>query len=165
MISTIREYIESKFEQLNAGRSSTARVRLIENDLILSQISASQADINYQLYITGIEDRSEYEASNFQSVSVRLDFVFIVANKDYTIYQEKFDNFVYMLFKLIKQDMSGVMWEGSENSGAALHEITAMAITDANRFEDSYYKPAIEFTVLASDEMTTAIYGTENSLV
>ena len=80
MISTIREYIESKFEQLNAGRSSPARVRLIENDLILSQISASQADINYQLYITGIEDRSEYEASNFQSVSVRLDFVFIVAN-------------------------------------------------------------------------------------
>ncbi len=147
MFQTIESYIEDKFEVLNQTAAEGFSVQRITNDFQYENISASQADINYQLFISNFEYDTELETPGMFSVNVRLDFLFIVAGKNYTVYKDKFDSYLYPLAALFVNDSRGLNFTSEDNSAITINELTQIAITNSDRFEENYYRPSIEMTL------------------
>jgi len=147
MFQCIESYIESKFDELNRNASEGFSVQRITNDLQFENVGASQADINYQLFISNFEYETELETVGMFSVNVRLDFTFIIAGKDYTVYKDKFDSYLYPLAAMFINDSRGLNYVSEDNSAIVLNELTQIAVTNSDRFEENYYKPSIELTL------------------
>lgn len=145
MFQIIEDYIGDCFEELNERNETGYKVLRITNDLQFENIGASEADINYQLYISSAEFETEKEAVGEFRANVRLDFTFIIAGKDYTIYKEKFDNYVYPLAAIFINDSRGLNYTTGDNSATILNGLSNLMISNADRFEENYYRPTIEF--------------------
>lgn len=163
IFSAVQSFVEAKFRELNSRKSDEVKVRRIENDLEFSQISASQADIHYQLYLAGVEATEDIEAEGFFNANVRIDFTFNIAGKDYTAYRDKFDNYVYLLFNLLEYSPDAL---GDEYDNIGLNECTSVSVTNADRFEEDYYRPTINFVLKGFDNSVAGyVYGSENSII
>lgn len=147
MFQIVESYIEEKFEQLNAYSAEGFSVQRITNDLQFENVGASQADINYQLFISQLQFNPEFETPGVFTVDVRIDFTFITAGKDYTVYKSKFDNYIYPFAAMLVNDSRGLNYTSEDNSAIVLNDMQSVSVTNSDRFEDNYYKPSIEFTL------------------
>ena len=150
ILHLIQSYIESKQTVLNNFLGSSVQLKQIQTELDLDSIGNSESFIHYQLYVTGIESL-EYEARNFSDVNIKIEFVFLVANKKYTIYKKIFDRYVFGIARILKFDDTFPSQDTDISNALTMHEIKNVNITNADRFENDSYLPSIEFTMMISD--------------
>ena len=150
ILHLIQSYIESKQEVLNNFLGSSVQLKQIQTELDLDLIGNSESFIHYQLYITGIESL-EYEARNFSNVNVKIEFIFLVANKKYTIYKKIFDRYVFGIYRILKFDDTFPSQDLDISNALTMHEIKSVTISNADKFENDYYLPSIEYTMMISD--------------
>lgn len=162
ILTAINNFVSDKFAELNQRKDTAVKVLQIVNDLQLEQISASQADVNYQLFVSEIVEDYDIEAPGWFLATVRIEFTFNIANKDYTIYKDKFDNYLYLLRNLLVYSQRALSYEADN---VLLQSITSVSITNADRFEEDYYKPTLNFTVKGYDEVFADISGTTDITV
>lgn len=163
MFAVIESYIESKIDELNADYDTAVKINHITNDLQLGQIAASQADINWQVYLSEFEYTNEFESLGWFTATVRLEMFFLIAGKDNTTYKKKFDEYVYPLAKFFMSDMGSMNYSTGDNSNVNLFQVVSLGVSNADKFEEDYYQPAINMTIRGFDISTNYISGTEDS--
>ena len=163
ILHLIQSYIESKQGVLNNYLGSTVQLKQIQTELDLDLIGNSESFIHYQLYISGIESL-EYEARNFSDVNVKMEFKFLIANKNYTVYRKIFDRYVFGIARILKFDDSFPSQDTEISNVLTMQEIKNVNITNADRFENETYEPTIEFTMIISDatDISQTILNSEN---
>ena len=151
ILHLIQSYIESKQEVLNNFLGSSVKLKQIQTELDLESIGNSESFIHYQLYVSGL-NKGNTENQRVMNVSVKLDFIFLVANKKYTIYSKIFDRYIYGIFRILKEK-SNVVYENETVSGyLRINNLTNLEITNADNFEGEYYRPSIEFDLQILDK-------------
>jgi len=154
ILALTQKYIEDKIEVLNGQYGSSIKLKQIETELDLQMIGASESFIHYQLYTTGITRTAD--ETRKREASFRLDFWFMVANKNYTVYNEKFDKYIFGLERLMYTDVNPTLPYKDETISNSLRlvKLSNIQITNADRFEENgnYFNPSIEFTMLVSDK-------------
>ena len=159
ILNLIQSYIKSKEVTLNGYLGSAIQLKQIQTELDLELIGASESFINYQLYVSGI-DKSNSESQRVLSVSVRMEFVFLVANKNYTIYKKIFDRYVFGIFRVLS-DKTNVSYKDETISGLLkINNLTDLKITNADNFDNEYYRPSIEFNLQIIDKTTLSNFTT-----
>ena len=159
ILNLIQSYIKSKEVTLNGYLGSAIQLKQIQTELDLELIGASESFINYQLYVSGI-DKSNSESQRVLSVSVRMEFVFLVANKNYTIYKKIFDRYVFGIFRVLS-DKTNVSFKDETISGLLkINNLTDLKITNADNFDNEYYRPSIEFNLQIIDKTTLSNFTT-----
>jgi hypothetical protein len=159
ILNLIQSYIKSKEVTLNGYLGSAIQLKQIQTELDLNLIGASESFINYQLYVSGI-DKSNSESQRVLSVSVRMEFVFLVANKNYTIYKKIFDRYVFGIFRVLS-DKTNVSFKDETISGLLkINNLTDLKITNADNFDNEYYRPSIEFNLQIIDKTTLSNFTT-----
>ena len=159
ILNLIQSYIKSKEVTLNGYLGSAIQLKQIQTEIDLELIGASESFINYQLYVSGI-DKSNSESQRVLSVSVRMEFVFLVANKNYTIYKKIFDRYVFGIFRVLS-DKTNVSYKDETISGLLkINNLTDLKITNADNFDNEYYRPSIEFTLQIIDKTTLSNFTT-----
>ena len=159
ILNLIQSYIKSKEVTLNGYLGSAIQLKQIQTELDLELIGASESFINYQLYVSGI-DKSNSESQRVLSVSVRMEFIFLVANKNYTIYKKIFDRYVFGIFRVLS-DKTNVSYKDETISGLLkINNLTDLKITNADNFENEYYRPSIEFNLQIIDKTTLSNFTT-----
>jgi hypothetical protein len=159
ILNLIQSYIKSKEVTLNGYLGSAIRLKQIQTELDLELIGASESFINYQLYVSGI-DKSNSESQRVLSVSVRMEFIFLVANKNYTIYKKIFDRYVFGIFRVLS-DKTNVSYKDGTISGLLkINNLTDLRITNADNFDNEYYRPSIEFNLQIIDKTTLSNFTT-----
>lgn len=163
ILHLIQSYIESKQETLNNFLGSPVQLKQIQTELDMDLIGNSESFINYQLYISGIESL-EYEARNFSDVNIKMEFKFLIANKNYTVYRKIFDRYVFGIARILKFDNSFPSQDTEISNVLTMHELKNVNITNADRFENETYEPTIEFTMTISDatDISQTILNSEN---
>ena len=61
MFAVVESYIKTKFDELNQNYDTDIKINQITNDLQLGQIAASQADINWQMFLENFEHTKALE--------------------------------------------------------------------------------------------------------
>jgi len=163
MFGIVEGYVEDTFEQLNVVFETSYKVLRITNDLQLENLSASQADINYQLFISNVA-YEDLEMSGRFNVNVRLEFFFNVVGKDYTAYKSKFDEYVYPFISLLVNDSRGLNYTIEDDSSVVLNDLSQIQVTNADRFEGDYYRPSVEFILTGITSSNANILSTDNVL-
>lgn len=159
ILNLIQSYIKSKEVTLNGYLGSAVQLKQIQTELDLELIGASESFINYQLYVSGI-DKSNSESQRVLSVSVRMEFIFLVANKNYTIYKKIFDRYVFGIFRVLS-DKTNVSYKDETISGLLkINNLTDLKITNADNFDNEYYRPSIEFNLQIIDKITLSDFTT-----
>jgi hypothetical protein len=151
ILNLIQSYISSKETDLNNYLGSPVKLKQIQTELDLELIGASESFINYQLYVTDIE-KGNTENQRVMSVKVKLDFVFFVANKDYTIYSKILDRYIYGLFRIFKDKSNSAYTDTTKSAYLRINNLTDLSVSNADNFEDEYYRPTIEFTLQIIDK-------------
>ena len=159
ILNLIQSYIKSKEVTLNGYLGSAIQLKQIQTELDLELIGASESFINYQLYVSGI-DKSNSESQRVLSVSVRMEFIFLAANKNYTIYKKIFDRYVFGIFRVLS-DKTNVSYKDETISGLLkINNLTDLKITNADNFDNEYYRPSIEFNLQIIDKTTLSDFTT-----
>jgi len=142
ILSLTESYLGSLFSQFNARLDSTVKIHKATDDNDFSELPGSQAQINYMCFIKDVSIE-ENEVQNIYNVSNRIDFIFIVNHKDNTVYKLNFDRYLTEFFRMIKTNRyyndSGI------TTALSIIDIRNIKIIDGDKFEDEYYRPAIEF--------------------
>lgn len=162
MFAVIESYIESKIDELNADYDTAVKINHITNDLQLGQIAASQADINWQVYLSEFEYTNEFESLGWFTATVRLEMFFLIAGKDNTTYKKKFDEYVYPLAKFFMSDMGSMNYSTGDNSNVNLFQVVSLGVSNADKFEDDYYMPSITVNIRGFDNSINNISGMED---
>ena len=159
ILNLIQSYIKSKEVTLNGYLGSAIQLKQIQTELDLELIGASESFINYQLYVSGI-DKSNSESQRVLSVNARLEFIFLAANKDYKVYKKIFDRYVFGIFRVLS-DKTNVSYKDETISGLLkINNLTDLKITNADNFENEYYRPSIEFNLQIIDKTTLSNFTT-----
>ena len=159
ILNLIQSYIKSKEVTLNGYLGSSIQLKQIQTELDLELIGASESFINYQLYVSGI-DKSNSESQRVLSVNARLEFIFLAANKDYKVYKKIFDRYVFGIFRVLS-DKTNVSYKDETISGLLkINNLTDLRITNADNFENEYYRPSIEFNLQIIDKTTLSNFTT-----
>jgi len=88
----------------------------------------------------------------YDRINVRLDFTFLVANKDNSVYQKIFDRYIFPFRRILKND-AGQYSNEDISSSLMINEIRNVNISNGDRIEDDYYKPSIEFVLNVTDSL------------
>jgi hypothetical protein len=159
ILNLIQSYIKSKEVTLNGYLGSAIQLKQIQTELDLGLIGASESFINYQLYVSGI-DKSNSESQRVLSVNTRLEFIFLAANKDYKVYKKIFDRYVFGIFRVLS-DKTNVSYKDETISGLLkINNLTDLKITNADNFDNEYYRPSIEFNLQIIDKTTLSDFTT-----
>ena len=159
ILNLIQSYIKSKEVTLNGYLGSAIQLKQIQTELDLELIGASESFINYQLYVSGI-DKSNSESQRVLSVNARLEFIFLAANKDYKVYKKIFDRYVFGIFRVLS-DKTNVSYKDETISGLLkINNLTDLKITNADNFDNEYYRPSIEFNLQIIDKTTLSEFTT-----
>ena len=159
ILNLIQSYIKSKEVTLNGYLGSAIQLKQIQTELDLELIGASESFINYQLYVSGI-DKSNSESQRVLSVNARLEFIFLAANKDYKVYKKIFDRYVFGIFRVLS-DKTNVSYKDETISGLLkINNLTDLKITNADNFDNEYYRPSIEFNLQIIDKTTLSDFTT-----
>ena len=159
ILNLIQSYIKSKEVTLNGYLGSSIQLKQIQTELDLELIGASESFINYQLYVSGI-DKSNSESQRVLSVNARLEFIFLAANKDFKVYKKIFDRYVFGIFRVLS-DKTNVSYKDETISGLLkINNLTDLRITNADNFENEYYRPSIEFNLQIIDKTTLSNFTT-----
>ena len=159
ILNLIQSYIKSKEVTLNGYLGSAIQLKQIQTELDLELIGASESFINYQLYVSGI-DKSNSESQRVLSVNARLEFIFLAANKDYKVYKKIFDRYVFGIFRVLS-DKTNVSYKDETISGLLkINNLTDLKITNADNFDNEYYRPSIEFNLQIIDKTTLSNFTT-----
>lgn len=162
MFAVIESYVESKLDELNQNYDEAVKINHITNDLQLGQLAASQADINWQVYLSEFEYVNELESLGWFNATVRLDMFFLIAGKDNTIYRSKYDDYVYPLAKFFWSDADNMNYSTGDNSNVNLYQVTSLTISNADKFEEDYYMPSITMNIRGYDNSINNISGMED---
>ncbi len=156
ILNLIQNYISQKETILNSYLNAKIQLKQIVTELDMERIGASESFINYQLYVDSTESIPQ-ETPDYDLVNVRMDFIFLVANKNYTVYKKIFDKYLFGLRRILKKSKTPLMTYSTEDISTSLRliDITNVSITNADRFEDDYYKPSIIFTLKICDSSGT----------
>ena len=155
ILELIQNYIAQKSVVVNANYTTDIQLKQIVTELDLEQIGASESFIHFQLFIPSIE-KIPQETAKYDNVLVRLDFIILIANKDYTIYKKVFDRYLFAFMRVLKKSKTPMMSYRDEDisAGLTLVDVYDVKITNGDNFEDDYYRPSIEFTLKISDDGT-----------
>ena len=148
LLSLIQEYLTQKTTVLNAQLNEQIVLRQIETKLDITKAPRNEKYINYQLYISGVE-REDGESRESKIIGVRLDFIFQTANKNYTVYQEKFGRYVYNFERIMFNDINPKLpfADRDISDSITITDIRDVKITNTDRFEENIYNPSIEFNL------------------
>lgn len=152
LLSFIQEYITDKFSELNSYFDNSIKVNRIVTDNDIDFIPENESQINYQLYITGVNSMS-YESDVMDIVSVKLEFIFNVANRNTDTYSLLFDRYVFGMRRLLKNQVGEVTVADNENVSSAIliNDISNVNINSADNFDKEYYRPNITFDLTITD--------------
>lgn len=151
ILKLIQNYVKSKETDLNDYLDSSISLKQIQTELDIEKIGTSESYIHYQLYVTGI-DKGNTESQRIVNVNVRLQFMFLVANKNYTVYSKILDRYIYGLFRILRNKANVSYVDENISSSIKINNLTDLQITNADTFEEDYYKPSIEFTLQIIDK-------------
>ena len=157
MFAVIESYVESKLDELNQNYDTAVKINHITNDLQLGQIAASQADINWQMFLENFEYTNDLESLGWFTVDVRLDMFFQIAGKDNTIYRSKYDDYVYPLAKSFWEDANAFDYSTGDNSNIRLLRVNSLTVNNGDRFENDYYNPSMILNIKGFDETANTI--------
>lgn len=163
ILALINEFITVKLNEINSRKDVNIKLNQIQSDIDIENIADNERFINYQLYIESVESEN-YEFEGADNVTVRLDFIFNVANKDYNIYRNKFDSYIWEFRRLLKNTQTPVnVYSDSDiSSGLLINDIKKVSIRNADKFENDLYKPSIEIELFITDYSNTNILDTQN---
>lgn len=142
ILSLTESYLASLFTQFNLRLDSTVKIHRATDDGDFVDLPSSQAQINYMCFIKDVSVEP-FESQEFYSVNNRIDFIFMVNHKDTTIYKKNFDRYMTEFFRMIKRNCGYT--DKSITTSLGIIDISNLRIVDGDRFEDEYYRPAIEF--------------------
>ncbi len=152
ILSLVEDFVNLKFDELNEALGETVKVNPILNEMQFENMPMSDTAISYLTFITS-QEAIEEEPDNIDLVSCRIDFYFLISNKDSSIYKQIFNRYMYAMRRLIKDSQEP--FTNYSNSGISLSleilEIMSARITNGDRFEDNHYKPSIEFVLKVYD--------------
>jgi len=151
ILHLIQKYIEDKVTNANAHLNTAIALKQINTEVDMEMIGASESYIHYRLYV-GSVNKGNFESQRVITVSVKMQLMFLIANKNYTIYSEIFDRYVYLLFRILKEKPNVSYSNEDVSSGLKINNLTDLQITNADTIEDDYYKPSIEFTLQIIDK-------------
>jgi len=163
ILHLIQSYIESKQDVLNNYLGSSVQLKQIQTELDLDLIGNSESFIHYQLYISGI-DKGNTENQRLRNVSVRLGFVFLIANKNNTVYKKIFDRYIYGLFRIFSDKENSTYEDTDISNSLRINNLSNLQISNADNFENEYYRPSMEFDLQVIDKYKTSqtILNSEN---
>lgn len=152
ILNLIQEYLTQKTAKVNANLDGSIVLKQVITELDLDYTGNSESYIHYQAYITEITAQDD-EAQIYKTVNVSLEFIINIANKNYTVYKNIFDRYIFPFMRVLQLSKQPLIEfkDGDISTGLSLIDIYDVRITNANRFEDEYYKPTIEFTLMISD--------------
>jgi len=152
LLSLIQEYLGQKVVLLNAQLGTSVVLKQVQTELDMERIGASESNIHYQLFITGTEDPG-FESQYFDLINVSLDFIFLIANKNYTVYQQKFDRYIYNFRRILTYKKAPALSFSDRDISETLkiQDIKNVQITNGDRFEEGYYKPSVQFQLKIYD--------------
>jgi hypothetical protein len=151
ILKLIQNYVKSKETDLNDYLDTEIHLKQIQTELDIELIGASESYIHYQLYVSSI-DKGNAESQRLVGVKVRLQFIFLVANKDYTVYSKILDRYIYGLFRVLRSKQNVSYKDEDISSSIKINNLTDIQVTNADTFEEDYYKPSIEFTLQVIDK-------------
>ena len=165
MFAVVESYIGTKFDELNQNYDTDIKINQITNDLQLGQIAASQADINWQMFLENFEYTNDLESLGWFTVDVRLDMFFQIAGKDNTIYRSKYDDYVYPLAKSFWEDANAFDYSTGDNSNIRLLRVNSLTVNNGDRFENDYYNPSMILNITGFDETNGKVSGSEEGYI
>lgn len=152
LLSLIQDFISSEVQtELNSNLNSSVKLQRVTTEQDFESVGQSESELHYLLSITGNNELT-YETRNFDSINIRLDFSFDVTNKDYTVYQEKFDRYIYAIRRILK-DRTSAYSNNDISQSLKILQIQNIQITNTDNFTEDgfYYRPSIEFTLFIYD--------------
>jgi len=159
ILNLIQSYIASKQDALNGYLGSPIKLKQIITELDLDLIGASESFIHYQLYVTGI-DKSNSENQRVLNANVKMELIFLVANKDYTVYKKIFDRYIFGIFRILNVKKNVTYKDDTISGSLKINNLTDLKIANGDNFENEYYRPSIEFSLQIIDKMVTNDFTT-----
>lgn len=152
LLTLLTEYIESKLQDLNSSLDNTIKINRIVSDMDLSNIADNEKYLNYQLYLENVKSNN-YEYEGLDNVIIRIDFIFLVVNKNQDVYKNMFDKYVWNFRRLLKNSVSPVnVYSDSDITQSILiNDISNVNINNADLFDNDIYKPSITVELLITD--------------
>lgn len=160
IVTLTQSYLASLFTEFNQRLDTTIKIHLATDDNDFNDLPASQSQINYMLTVrdVSIENR---EIQNIYNVSNRIDFIFIVNHRENTEYKRNFDRYMTEFFRMLKRNRQYT--DFGITTALSIMDITDIKIVDGDKFEDEYYRPAIEFQSRIYDrELSNIILKSES---
>lgn len=150
ILDLINGYFQTKVSELNSRYDLGIKLFQIQTDMDLTKIPNSEKSINYQLFISGVAT-DNIQSAVLSTVSVRIDFFFLVVNKNYKTYQNIFSQYLWNLFRIIKSDESQIISDTDISYSLRINDIQNVKINNSDNFEDNKFKPNITFDLLITD--------------
>lgn len=164
MILTLTEaFINEAFLKLNERFDNSLKIRKVNTAMETANMPSSEQAINYNIYITGVTNEED-ESGMMNNVAVRIDFVFLKAQKNNDIYKQIVDRYLYPFMRLLNNSeiYSRANYDADISQGLIINNVGELAITNGDRFEDEFFRPSIEMTLVVIDSNNENILSTIN---
>ena len=155
-LSLINEFFQFIVDRVNARYSLNIKLNQVITDINsnISKLPMNEKTINYQLFISSVQ--GDNSASNVLSiVSVRVEFIFQVANKNYTKYETIFSRYIWPIFReLMDNEGANLVSDSDISYSLNISSINNVRINNADNLENNLYTPNISFDLWVTDNLT-----------
>jgi hypothetical protein len=151
ILTLIENYLTDIVNRLNEryDRNILLKRILTENDI--TNIPNNEKYINYALLISGVDNQNT-QSGVLDVVSVRIEFLFSVVNSNYKKYQDIFAEYLYPIYRTIKNDYDvNVKEDLGVSYNLYINGIENVKINNSDNFETAYFKPNITFDLWITD--------------
>lgn len=156
-LSLINEFFQFIVERVNSRYSLNIKLNQVITDINsnISKLPMNEKTINYQLFISSVQ--GDNSTSNVLSiVSVRVEFIFQVANKNYTKYESIFSRYIWSIFReLMDNEGANLVSDTDISYSLDISSINNVRINNADSLENNLYTPNISFDLWVTDNLTT----------
>jgi len=156
-LSLINEFFQFIVERVNSRYSLNIKLNQVITDINsnISKLPMNEKTINYQLFISSVQ--GDNSTSNVLSiVSVRVEFIFQVANKNYTKYESIFSRYIWSIFReLMDNEGANLVSDTDISYSLDISSINNVRINNADSLENNLFTPNISFDLWVTDNLTT----------
>jgi len=156
-LSLINEFFQFIVERVNSRYSLNIKLNQVITDINsnISKLPMNEKTINYQLFISSVQGDNS-TSSVLSIVSVRVEFIFQVANKNYTKYESIFSRYIWSIFReLMDNEGANLVSDTDISYSLNISSINNVRINNADSLENNLFTPNISFDLWVTDNLTT----------
>lgn len=155
-LELINEFFQFIVDRVNSRYDLGIKLNQVIADINsnISKLPMNEKTINYQLFISSVQ--GDNSASNVLSiVSVRVEFIFQVANKNYTKYETIFSRYMWSIFReLMDNEGANLVSDTDISYSLNISSVNNVRINSADNLENNLYTPNISFDLWVTDNLT-----------